>query len=415
MATRKPSVVFINRVYPPQRGATGRVLRDLARAFAEEGWRVTVVTTGQRPRREHDGLIRLIRVKAACKTKKTHSYIGVWAKLFWAALNLPRHDLVVTMTDPPLMVVAGRIISSLKGSRHIHWCQDLYPDILPALGYKMPSGRLRFYHKLSRRAMRKCDKVVTIGRCMARKLTHSGIDPRKVAVIPNWPDFELLPPGEHGVTRRRKVRRVSGVKGARPFDLLLTDGAERKFRVLYSGNLGRAHPLDTVLKAAEILHGQHPEIEFVFVGDGPNYERLAQERSRRGLDNIRLLPFQPASRLRELMESGDLHLITMKHESSGMLVPCKLYAAFAVGRPCILVGPEDCEPAQVIGDFKAGCIVPQGDADRLAAEISRYRMSAEDWFQAHEGAAEAGRVFVPQESFSAWIKRASDVVQKKAA
>ncbi|MCB9990641.1 MAG: glycosyltransferase family 4 protein [Rhodospirillales bacterium] len=415
MASRKPSVVFINRVYPPLRGATGRMLRDLARAFAEEGWSVTVVTTGPKARRDYDGPIRLVRVRAPVRAKKASSYIRVWFSLFWAALNQPKHDLVVTMTDPPLLVVAGRILASLKRSRHMHWCQDLYPDILPALGLRVKDSRMRFYQKLSRKAMKRCDKVVTIGRCMAKKLTHSGVEPGKVAVIPNWPDYELLPPeGFSSEARRRRVRQINGAKGARPFDLLLTDGASRKFRVLYSGNLGRAHPIDTVLGAAAILNEEHPEIEFVFVGDGPNYERLAAERSKRGLENVRLLPFQPASRLRELMESGDLHLITMKHESAGMLVPCKLYGALAVGRPCILVGPDDCETAQVIHDFKAGVIVPQGDARRLAEEIKRFRFSADDWFAAHEGASEAGRVFVPKESMDAWIRRAKDIVRKAA-
>lgn len=412
MASYRPSVVFFNRVYPPLRGATGRVLRDLAREFADRGWDVTVVTAGPKAKREYDGPVRLIRVKAPLKAKRTGSYLRVWLKMFWTGLNLPKHDLVITMTDPPLLVVAGRFLAGLKGSRHIHWCQDLYPDILPSLGLKMSDSRLGFFKKLSRKAMKRCDKVVTIGRCMAKQLTHSGLEPRRVAVIPNWPDYELLSAENHSRLQRRRVRKVQSAEGARPFDKLMTDGAARKFRVLYSGNLGRAHPVGTVLEAAAILNKDHPEIEFVFVGDGPNYERLAQERAKRGLENVRLMPFQPASRLRELMESGDLHLITMKHESAGMLVPCKLYAALAVERPCILVGPDDSETAKVIQDFQAGSIVPQGDGKQLASEIRKYRMDAETWFKAHEGAAEAGQVFIPEQSFDAWIKRARDVVNQ---
>ncbi len=109
MGARRPTVVFINRVYPPMRGATGRVLRDLAQAFAEKGWDVTVVTAGPRTRREYDGSVRLFRVKAPVKAKKTRSYMRVWLKLFWTALNMPRRDLVITMTDPPMLVVAGRL------------------------------------------------------------------------------------------------------------------------------------------------------------------------------------------------------------------------------------------------------------------------------------------------------------------
>lgn len=412
MASHRPSVVFFNRVYPPLRGATGRVLRDLARAFADQGWRVTVITTGPQARQDYDGKVRVIRVKAPLKSKKAGAYFYVWLKMGWAGLNLPRQDLVVTMTDPPMLVVAGRFLARLKNSRHIHWCQDLYPDILPALGYRMAPSQINFFRKMARKAMKKCDKVVTVGRCMARQLTRSGLEPRRVAVIPNWPDFELLSAENYARLQRRPMSHVNGAEGARPFDQLRMDGAAHKFRVLYSGNIGRAHPIETILEAATILNSDHPDIEFVFVGDGPSFERLAQERARRGLDNIRLMPFQPASRLRELMESGDLHLISMKHESAGMLVPCKLYAALAVERPCILVGPEDSETAKVITDYKAGSVVPQGDGKRLATEIRKYRISAETWFKAHEGAAEAGKVFLPEQSYEAWLKRAKDVVNQ---
>ena len=42
----RPKIVLVNRVYPPVRGATGRLLRDLALNLKREGWHVTVVTTG---------------------------------------------------------------------------------------------------------------------------------------------------------------------------------------------------------------------------------------------------------------------------------------------------------------------------------------------------------------------------------
>src|SRR5262249_35654055 len=151
------------------------------------------------------------------------------------------------------------------------------------------------------------------------------------------------------------------VDGAKSYEELFRD-TEPKFRILYSGNLGRAHPVQTILDAATLLAGTNPEIEFVFVGDGPQFDRLAHERARRGLENIRFLPYQPASRLRELMESGDLHLISMSDRAAGLLVPCKLYSALAVGRPCILVGPAQSEVARIIEDFHAGTVVPQGQA-----------------------------------------------------
>lgn len=422
---KRPTVLFMNRVYPPGRGATGRVLRDLAKSFVRDGWRVTILTTGPEAREEKDGPIEVIRVPSRMKGKTVLGYGGVWTRLLMAGLRLPAHDLVVTMTDPPLLVLAGQAVARAKKSRHINWCQDLYPDLLPTIGMKLPDGAIAILRRASRRAMQRCDRVVAVGRCMARQLSQSGIDPKKIAVIPNWPDFELLerPPANdtapdlrkgfrnvNGSERRRKKRKEPEDAAARPFQQLFRDDDNPKFRILYSGTLGRAHPIGTVLDAAEILNRNNPEIEFVFVGDGPGQERLAQERARRGLENIRFLPYQPPSRLKELMESGDVHLISMNQDAAGLLVPCKLYSALAVQRPCIFVGPSHSETAKVINDFRAGTVVPQGEPDVLARAILSFRNSSDAWFAAHNGAAKAGRVFVPDDAIAAWIKRARDTV-----
>ncbi len=404
---RRPSILFLNRVYPPGRGATGRILRDLARRFAREGWHVTVVTTGPQRAKERDGSVRIIRIKGAEKPSGLFEYSWIWLRLLWTALRLSKRNLVVTMTDPPMLVVAGNILAKLKRSHHMHWCQDLYPDVLPALGFKVPGFVLGWFKSLSRRALKSCDRVVVIGRCMAHRMTDDGIDPAHITMIPNWPDFELVRPVNNN------AQAVNGhavaVEGAKPYQELLKDG--QKFKVLYAGNIGQAHPVDTILDAAEKLNVEYPEIEFIFVGDGPRFDAVARERSVRRLDNIRLLPYQPIGNLRSLMESGDIHLVSMKEEAAGYVVPSKIYAAMAVQRPCIFVGPEHCEAAQVIHDFGAGTVVAQGNADDLARAIVHYRMNGEDWFAAQNGAADAGKVFMPKQSIKAWMERAWNVVE----
>lgn len=411
-------MVFFNRVYPPVRGATGRMLRDLAHGFAKDGWDVTVVTVGPQRRKERDGGVRVIRLGGGGGRKNLFFYTIVWLRMFFTGLSLPRHDLIVTMTDPPLFVMAGRMLARIKKTRHMNWCQDLYPDLLPTLGIRLPRGLMQWLKVASRRSMKSCDKVVVIGRCMAKHLTHGGLDPRRIAVIPNWPDAELSNPSD----TVPQASKILNVENARPYSQLFKD-TDPKFRILYAGNMGRAHPVQTILDAAGLLALQYPDIEFVFVGEGPAFDRLSQERAKRGLENIRFLPWQPASRLRELMESGDVHLITVSQDAAGLLVPCKLYASLAVGRPCIMVGPQESEAARVITDFHAGHVVPQGEAAELAGVIASYRMDGERWFKAHEGAARAGSIFLPEESIKAWIERARDIagvqhmmrLRKKAA
>ncbi len=407
---RRPSVLFINRVYPPVRGASGRVLRDLARSFAREGWSVSVVTSGSRAVTERDGSIKIVRVKGRQKPGNIFVYAWLWLKLLIAAARQPRTDLVVTLSDPPMLASVGKIVKKIRKNRHIHWCHDLYPDIFPALNVYIPHFVMNFLKNSAQEALRDADKVIVVGRCMAQNLTRSGMDARDITFIPNWPDHELLKPP--------KVANGNGsvlpeVNGSKPFEDQIKGG--QKFRVLYAGNIGRAHPLECILDAAQILDEQNADIEFAFVGDGPRFDYISRERVRRGLDNIRLLPFQPQNRLREVMESGDVHLISVKEDACGMLVPCKMYSAFAVGRPSIFVGPQESEMGMVIDDFHAGSIVPQNRPDQLASVILQYRMNAEIWFSAHEGALQAGNVFVPKDSIEAWMQRAWSVVEPDIA
>lgn len=413
---QRPSVLFINRVYPPVRGASGRVLRDLAQGFVRAGWDVTVLTTAPQAVIEDDGPVRVIRIKGPAKPGNAVVYGWGWIKLLVAALRLSPVNLVITVTDPPMIVVAGEIIHRVKKAKHMHWCQDLYPDVLPALGLKLPGFVMSPLKAMSRCAMRRADKVVVIGRCMAQRLSQDGFDPQQIAFIPNWPDAELM----EGVVRAAPSHalELEGLaydeiaNGYRSHEDQIKHGP--KFRVLYAGNIGRVHPLDTVMKAAELLQETHPEIEFVFVGDGPRNDELAKERARRNLDNIRLLPYQPASKLPDLMASGDVHLISLRKSAEGMVVPVKLYAALAVQRPCIFIGPEHCETAMVIRDFQVGSVVQQGDFEGLAEEIRQMRLSSDKWFAAHEGSKAASRVFLPAESITAWTQRARAIVSPDA-
>ena len=111
---RKPSILFMNRVYPPFKGGTGRVLRDLARHFAKQGWQVTVITSGAKSGTERDGAVRVLRVKGPEKPKNILGYIWIWIKMIICALRLPASDVLITQTDPPLLAVGGHCIKLIK-------------------------------------------------------------------------------------------------------------------------------------------------------------------------------------------------------------------------------------------------------------------------------------------------------------
>ena len=149
------------------------------------------------------------------------------------------------------------------------------------------------------------------------------------------------------------------------------------------------------------------------MGDGLKYDAITRAKAQEHLDNVKLLPYQPPARLRALMESGDLHLVSLDPEAGGMCVPSKIYAAIASHRPCVYIGPMGSEVSKLVQDYKLGLIVEPGKAEALADAIRGYRMDGDAWFAAHENAKKAASVFVPEASMAAFIERAWEIVGGK--
>lgn len=366
-----PSILFVNRVFPPDRGATGRCLADLTTRLAGRGWRVSVVADGvggeQEARRSGVALWRTGRAIPAGDRPDARGYLDSLIRLAWRALRLPRHDVVVTMTDPPLLGLVGPLLAARHGAAAIHWSQDMFPALLPALGLRVPPPLLHAVERSMARALGRHDAVLAIGRCMVRRLVQAGIPENRVILCPNWPDPRVrpLPHGANG------WRAEQGVEG--------------RFVVAYSGTLGLAHPMDGVLDAAARLQTSDPAILFLVIGEGRGRGAVAEAIQRRGLTNVRLAPWQPADRLAESLSAADLHLAVMSDAALGLMVPSKFVGALAAGRPVLFLGPVASEAAQHIREWGCGATLDPLDGAGLAALIRRY--AADPARCAREGAA----------------------------
>jgi glycosyltransferase involved in cell wall biosynthesis len=359
-----PHVVFVNRVYPPAGGATGAMLAEMAGALVEDGWRVTVLTgpAENAPSSETtDSGVHVERVGAARFTRdsiwrRAWAYISLYPAFLARALQLPSPDVIVTKTDPPMLKMLGPILGAATGARTVHWAQDLYPEIAEALDVIGKNGVLAgTMRRLSTWALKRHDRIAAVGRCMKERITDRGIDPEKISVIPNWPPSSVSPT-PHADNPFRADHALDG-----------------RFVVMYSGNLGLAHPFDGILGAAERLQKTDPEVLFLFVGDGPRKDELESAAGRRGLDNVRFLPFQPFDRLAESLSAADVHLVTMRPSAEGLVVPSKLYGALQAGRPALFLGPSGSEAARVLRENDCGTVLEPDAAADLAAAVRHWK------------------------------------------
>lgn len=361
--TRKRRVLFIQRSIPPDHSAAGSLVLDLASALDSDRFEVAILAAREpasASRFEAVDGVGIHRVgpsgfSRSSLVRRLVSLLGTWAALFVAALRVRKPDVIVSLTDPPLLVVLGTIVARLRGCRHVHWAQDLYPQVAAAGGVLAENSFVyRVLEKVSGRALAGCDEVVGVGRCMAERLRGMGV--RNPRIIPNWARISNRTPGSGEI---REIRQELG----EPTDLV----------ALYSGNLGMVHDFDTLLSAAEQC-SVGDGVVFAFAGDGPRKSWLVSEIARRGLKSARSLPSKSWERYPGLLAAADVLVVTLRPEFAGLVVPSKVYDAAAAGRPVLFIGPRECEAARMVESTGCGMVIPNGAAGAILAQLRAWKV-----------------------------------------
>jgi colanic acid biosynthesis glycosyl transferase WcaI len=358
-------LLFINQYYWPDEASTAQHLADLAGSLAALGYECHVLCSQgsykpgepRLPIREvHDG-VHIHRVPATALGRRgTFSrmtdYLSYYAGALFQATVLPRFDIVITLTTPPLIGLVGTLLKRLKGSRHISWTMDLHPDASLALNRMSPRSLFgRLMSRISKLIYRRADKVVVLGPYMADRMAEKNVPHDRITTIPVWSRRDEIYPTPRAAN---PLRKSLGIGPA--------------FVAMYSGNLGLAHSFDEFLDAARRLRDRR-DILFLFVGGGPRTSEVKAVLENEGLPNIRMLDSVPRGSLHISLSLADAHLISMRPEMTGIVVPGKLYGAMAAGRPAIFVGPEHCETADAIKSAGCGVTVAPGDVESLVAAL----------------------------------------------
>lgn len=361
-------VYFVNRFYAPDHSATSQMLSDLATHLAKIGTRVTVVTSRLRydhpaaklpPRESMEGVS--VRRMPSSRFGR-HGFLGramdYLSFQLSATLFVMRHaragDVVVAMTDPPLVSVSVGWAARNRGASSVNWLHDLFPEVASELGVRILQGPLsRLLAWLRNRSLRAAASNVVLSDSMRKRILALEVDPKSLAVIPNWADGAEL-------------RAI----GRSPNQLRREWSLDGKFVVGYSGNMGRAHDFETIMEAAHVLRDE-TDVAFLFVGGGSQARRIAGEA--RSLPNVILKPYQPRSLLAQSLSAADVHLVSLRPQLEGLVVPSKFYGIAAVGRPTIFLGDCDGEIARLVKQNDCGFAIAAGDVNGLVARITELR------------------------------------------
>ena len=341
-------ILFLNQFFWPDSSATSQQLTDLATGLAQRGHDVHVVCSrggyADIEARGDAPPVTIHRVAALPfargKLGRILSYASFYPLALAKALTLPHMDVVVSLTTPPLLSVVGSIVKTTRGSHHYIWEQDIYPDVAVNLGVIQANGLLdKIVGLLADSSRRHADGLLSLGDCMTERLLRRGIDSKQIHLTENWSSAQTITP-------------------------LPRPGDAADLVLLYSGNLGLAHDLDTFSQVIRELRHE-PRFRFIFVGGGGRRAELQRFVDEHGLTSVEFRGYVPRDMLSEGLSLGDIGVVLQSGNCSGLVVPSKVYGIMAAGRPILFVGPAGATPALTIDRHNCGWHIDNGNVFAL--------------------------------------------------
>lgn len=369
------SVVLVSQFFHPDTSANSTVLSELAVELADRGVNVSVVTTqpsytsedraSDEPKQEvHNG----VSVRRLPATRFNRNDGLAWRMVnelsfFLVAIAYltvrQRGDIVLLPTAPTFLPIASWPLR-LRGYKPVPLVMDLYPSMAVALGYlDQDSVTRRIWYRLNRHAFERAEAIITIGETMADRIKKEYGD-LPVRVIHNWEDGEFIKPMQ---------------KSENPF--AREHGFTDQLTLLYSGNLGRHHDLESIIEAAAILEPEAaeadlPPFEFVFIGEGGQKEALQRQVEKLDLSSVRFMPYQPVEMLPQSLTSADISIVTMAEGVEGLCVSSKFYTALASGQAVLSISAENSEIARVVTETNCGAHVEPNNPEQIAQQVREW-------------------------------------------
>ncbi len=365
-----PRLIFVNRFFFPDHSATSQILSDLAFHLAGGGDDVHVVTSRQNyedpeAALSSEEIVNNVHVHRVASTRfgrsallgRSIDYASFYRSVRRRLSELVRRgDIVIAMTDPPLLSVAVLGIVHRNGAKLVNWLHDIYPEAAAVLEVPFMRGPVGACLARARnRSLRQAEATTVLGDLMAQRVAQLGAPAARIHVVSNWCNDEEIRPFGPQTNPLRQDWNLAG-----------------KFILGYSGNLGRAHEFATVLAAAERLR-HDARFAFLMIGGGKRFEELAAAVNRRRLDSsFRFMPYQEAAELPYSLSLPDAHWLSLDPKLEGLLLPSKFYGIAAAGKPMIFIGDTDGELARLLRQHGCGTVILPGDAETLVSTLQQW-------------------------------------------
>lgn len=362
-------ILFLTQYCPPEVGAPQNRIFEFAKQLKKFGHEVTILTAmpnyprgeifdeykGKKIVNENFDGINIVRTgiyatKSKEFTKRLRNYLSfTWTSVAQGTRHIGRQDFIITESPPLFLGWSGYVLAKLKKAKFIFNVSDLWPESAVKLDVLHNKALIKASTRLEEFCYKKSAAVTCQTQGIVDNIINRGFDRRKVHLITNGVDTEFFKKDN----RSNEYRESIGVKD--------------KFAVVYAGIHGLAQGLEVVINAAEILR-KEKDIQFVFIGEGPEKPMLQEIVKEKKLENVTFLPMQSKKVMPKIIASMDATVVPLKKLDlfKGAL-PSKMFEALSSELPIVLAVEGEAE--ELINNAKAGIVVEPENEKAIAGAV----------------------------------------------
>tara|TARA_Y200000002_G_C22687651_1_gene666637 strand:- start:5226 stop:6389 length:1164 start_codon:yes stop_codon:yes gene_type:complete len=339
--TEPRNLIIASEFIDIESNSTGIYWNKIINALNESGIGIKVISSKNsilKSQLEHAGIETMSVNPLQFRPK--NFFISSFNKIFmsFAILikinkTLNQNDLLLTGTNPNIVIVLIGLLNSIKKFRWILLVHDLFPENL------IPGGMLSKKNLLYKALIRLFDfaytkpcHLISIGRDMTDILRNK--TDSKISFIPNFVD-----------TKDIKFRNLSN--------------EDECISYSYQGNLGKLQDIENILTAITLL--KERRAKFYFSGQGEyeekvrdfcaTHQRLGTKFLDKGIDP----------------HITDVAIIPLKKGMRGLAVPSKAYFSIGNDKPLLIIGDLGSELNLMINENDGlGWFVNAGNPNELA-------------------------------------------------
>lgn len=303
--------------------------------------------------------------------KRIFTWLAGSFAIFWVVLRHYRKAHIVAITNPPFAIFIPWV---LRCSYDIV-VYDMYPDALVHYGYtKKQSLVYRIWASFNRKIFKKAHRVITLTKGMSKLVDAYMPENQHSEVIPLWSDakdFTSIPRNENQILKQT--------------------GCADKFVIVYSGNLGKTHPIEKLVELATFL--DPAKFAIIIIGDGAKKEMLKALVKKKNLPHVHLLPWQPVELLSHNLYAGNINAVTLDEQAGDLSIPSKTFNILSIGNPVLGICSTQSGLAELIYENHCGVVADPAGMNELAETLVSLSRDKESYELMKANSLRASRKF----------------------